>query len=42
MPSNKSPRKIDVFGVLLLSVATTCLIFITDFGGSAGHGRDAL
>ncbi|TFH57398.1 MDR family MFS transporter [Glutamicibacter arilaitensis] len=42
LPSKKSQRKIDVFGVLLLSIATTCLIFFTDFGGSANHGWSAL
>ncbi|WP_125610637.1 MDR family MFS transporter [Specibacter cremeus] len=31
---NKSPeKKIDLMGVVFLSIATTCLIFFTDFGG---------
>jgi EmrB/QacA subfamily drug resistance transporter len=38
LPSKKATRKIDVAGVLLLSIATTCLIFFTDFGGDAEHG----
>ncbi|MFL4476209.1 MDR family MFS transporter [Paeniglutamicibacter sp. MACA_103] len=38
IPNKKSTRKIDVLGVLLLSVATTCLIFFTDFGGNKNHG----
>jgi hypothetical protein len=28
----------DVAGVVLLSIATSCLIFFTDFGGDSGHG----
>jgi len=41
LPNKKAEKKIDIFGVLLLSIATTCLIFFTDFGGSATHGWDA-
>lgn len=41
LPNKKAEKKIDLFGVLLLSIATTCLIFFTDFGGSASHGWDA-
>ncbi|TDP90355.1 EmrB/QacA subfamily drug resistance transporter [Leucobacter luti] len=41
LPSKKAEKKIDIFGVLLLSIATTCLIFFTDFGGSKNHGWDA-
>ncbi|AJT40410.1 MDR family MFS transporter [Psychromicrobium lacuslunae] len=33
LPSKKAEKKIDVLGVVLLSIATTCLIFFTDFGG---------
>ncbi|AIY03550.1 EmrB/QacA family drug resistance transporter [Arthrobacter sp. PAMC 25486] len=33
LPSKKVEQKIDVMGVVFLSVATTCLIFFTDFGG---------
>lgn len=42
LPSHKITKRIDVFGVVLLSAATTCLIFFTDFGGSAEHGWTAL
>ncbi|WP_299167458.1 MDR family MFS transporter [uncultured Arthrobacter sp.] len=38
LPSKKSTRKIDLPGVLLLSIATTCLIFFTDFGADSEHG----
>ncbi|MBV1779159.1 MFS transporter [Paeniglutamicibacter sp. ABSL32-1] len=38
IPNKKSTKKIDILGVLLLSIATTCLIFFTDFGGSRNHG----
>ncbi|MGB9033172.1 MAG: MDR family MFS transporter [Paeniglutamicibacter sp.] len=38
IPNKKSTKKIDVLGVLLLSIATTCLIFFTDFGGNKNHG----
>lgn len=41
IPNKKAEKKIDVLGVVLLSIATTCLIFFTDFGGSAAHGWDA-
>ena len=40
LPSKKATKKIDILGVMLLSAATTCLIFFTDFGGSAAHGWD--
>ncbi|GAA1517327.1 MDR family MFS transporter [Agromyces terreus] len=42
LPSKKAEKKIDVLGVMLLSAATVCLIFFTDFGGAADHGWDAL
>ncbi|MET4156785.1 MDR family MFS transporter [Agromyces sp. PvR057] len=42
LPSKKAEKKIDVLGVMLLSAATVCLIFFTDFGGSSDHGWDAL
>ncbi|WP_104104403.1 MDR family MFS transporter [Arthrobacter sp. 08Y14] len=38
LPSKKATKRIDVGGVVLLSIATTCLIFFTDFGGRADHG----
>ncbi|MFT4471576.1 MDR family MFS transporter [Arthrobacter sulfonylureivorans] len=41
LPSKKATRKIDLAGVVLLSIATTCLIFFTDFGGDAEHGWTA-
>ncbi len=36
LPSKKATQKIDFMGVVFLSIATTCLIFFTDFGGKAG------
>src|SRR6185312_2970850 len=33
LPTKKVEKKIDIMGVVFLSVATTCLIFFTDFGG---------
>jgi EmrB/QacA subfamily drug resistance transporter len=41
LPSKKATLSIDVAGVVFLSIATTCLIFFTDFGGSADHGWGA-
>ncbi|WAP51226.1 MDR family MFS transporter [Arthrobacter sp. ATA002] len=38
LPSKKATKRIDIGGVVLLSIATTCLIFFTDFGGSEDHG----
>jgi len=42
LPTKKATKKIDIPGVLLLSLATTCLIFFTDFGGSRDHGWTAV
>ncbi|NVM99982.1 MDR family MFS transporter [Arthrobacter sp. SDTb3-6] len=36
LPNKKATMKIDFMGVAFLSIATTCLIFFTDFGGKAG------
>jgi EmrB/QacA subfamily drug resistance transporter len=36
LPNKKAEKRIDLPGVLFLSIATTCLIFFTDFGGKAG------
>ncbi|GAA3281441.1 MDR family MFS transporter [Nesterenkonia halobia] len=41
LPSKKAERRIDVLGVVLLSAATTCLIFFSEFGGNTDHGWDA-
>ncbi|MGC0366916.1 EmrB/QacA subfamily drug resistance transporter [Rhodococcus sp. 27YEA15] len=38
LPNKKADKPIDILGVVFLSVATTCLIFFTDFGGDKGHG----
>lgn len=38
LPTRRAARRIDLPGVVLLSVATTCLIFLTDFGGNGAHG----
>jgi len=42
LPSKRATQPIDVLGIVLLSAATTCLIFFTDFGGSADHGWGAI
>jgi len=42
LPSKKATQPIDILGVVALSAFTTCLIFFTDFGGSADHGWAAL
>ncbi len=42
LPDKKATKRIDWLGVLFLSIATTCLIFFTDFGGSAAHGWGAM
>ena len=42
LPNKRATTRIDVAGVVLLSAATTCLIFFTDFGGSSNHGWGAL
>ncbi|GAA1060056.1 MDR family MFS transporter [Agromyces bracchium] len=41
LPGKKATKPIDVLGVVFLSIATTCLIFFTDFGGDADFGWDA-
>lgn len=41
LPNKKAERRIDVLGVVLLSAATTCLIFFTDFGGKKDEGWDS-
>lgn len=38
LPAKKSEKKLDIAGVVALSIATTCLIFFTDFGGDKAHG----
>ena len=38
LPNKKATKRIDVGGVVSLSLATTCLIFFTDFGGRDDHG----
>lgn len=38
LPSHRATKRIDVLGVVLLSAATTCLVFFTDFGGDGDHG----
>ena len=42
LPSKKATQPIDILGVIFLSAFTTCLIFFTDFGGSADHGWEAI
>ena len=41
LPNKKSEKRIDILGVALLSAATTCLIFFTDFGGKKDEGWDS-
>jgi EmrB/QacA subfamily drug resistance transporter len=41
LPTKRPDRRIDVAGVVCLSVATTCLIFFTDFGGKKDQGWDS-
>lgn len=41
LPNKKAEKPIDWLGVLFLTTATTCLIFFTDFGGSADHGWES-
>jgi EmrB/QacA subfamily drug resistance transporter len=41
LPNKKAEKRIDVLGVILLSAATTCLIFFTDFGGKKDEGWDS-
>ncbi|MCT9820037.1 MFS transporter [Microbacterium sp. W1N] len=38
LPSKRAVKPIDWAGVVFLSIATTCLIFSTDFGGDRDHG----
>lgn len=38
LPNKKAEKRIDILGILLLSTATTCLIFFTDFGGKRDEG----
>ena len=38
LPNKKATKRIDIGGVVFLSIATTCLIFFTDFGGRDDHG----
>lgn len=42
LPNKKAEAPIDWLGVVLLSAATTTLIFFTDFGGDSAHGWDAI
>ncbi|WP_238147736.1 MULTISPECIES: MDR family MFS transporter [Micrococcaceae] len=42
LPSHRPEHRIDILGVIFLSITTTCLIFFTDFGGSDAHGWDAI
>lgn len=38
LPNKKATKRIDILGVVFLSIATTCLIFFTDFGGDKDFG----
>ncbi|MGW9113464.1 MDR family MFS transporter [Microbacterium sp. NPDC055683] len=42
LPSKRAEKPIDILGVIFLSLATTCLIFFTDFGGDSAYGWDSL
>ncbi|MBT2565579.1 MFS transporter [Arthrobacter sp. ISL-85] len=41
LPNKKAEKRIDLLGVVLLSAATTSLIFFTDFGGKKDEGWDS-
>lgn len=41
LPTKKAEKRIDILGVVLLSAATTCLIFFTDFAGKKDEGWDS-
>jgi EmrB/QacA subfamily drug resistance transporter len=41
LPNKRSDKRIDLAGVVCLSLATTCLIFFTDFGGKKDQGWDS-
>ncbi|MBQ0924530.1 MDR family MFS transporter [Saccharopolyspora endophytica] len=41
LPSKKATKPLDIPGVVLLALATTSLIFFTDFGGDSAHGWSA-
>ncbi|MGC0239679.1 MDR family MFS transporter [Arthrobacter sp. SD76] len=41
LPNKKAEKRIDILGIVLLSAATTCLIFFTDFGGKKDEGWDS-
>ena len=38
LPTKRAVKRIDWLGILFLSLATTCLIFFTDFGGDTEFG----
>ena len=38
LPNKRPEKRVDLPGVLLLSIATTALIFFTDFGGKKDYG----
>lgn len=42
LPSKRATNPIDILGILFLSIATTCLIFFTDFGGDKDYGWDSM
>ncbi|QTG79393.1 MDR family MFS transporter [Arthrobacter crystallopoietes] len=41
LPNKKAEKRIDIAGVVLLSAATACMIFFTDFGGRNDYGWGA-
>ncbi|GAB3523087.1 MDR family MFS transporter [Arthrobacter monumenti] len=41
IPNKRAEKKLDLPGVALLSIATACLIFFTDFGGNEDQGWDS-
>jgi EmrB/QacA subfamily drug resistance transporter len=42
LPSKHPTKRIDVLGAVLMSAATTCLIFFADFGEETSHGWSSL
>jgi len=42
LPNKKAEKPLDLLGVLFLSIATSCIIFFTDFGGDKDFGWGSL
>lgn len=42
LPSRKPEKRIDILGVVFISITTVCLIFFADFGGDTAFGWGSL